>query len=187
MSEQCHNFLGHHFDGLRRQRDNRPIRGERRLFGIDMIRSEGLAYGLEELLMIAGLLDENPRAKEVNYIAMAFRSVRGIADLKLHSNEFTLTEANQFCYDKTPYNWMIKDGHEVWWEMQTTLRYPGWHMGFTSGKHQIMQLLSDQAALLGEDFNLREFMDEFFAAGMIPISLIRWELTGLDDEIKRLR
>ena len=28
--------------------------------------------------------------------------------------------------------------------------------------------------------------DEFLAAGSIPISLIRWEMTGLDDEIRRL-
>jgi hypothetical protein len=29
-------------------------------------------------------------------------------------------------------------------------------------------------------------LDEFLAAGMIPLSLIRWEMTGLDDEIKKL-
>jgi hypothetical protein len=30
-------------------------------------------------------------------------------------------------------------------------------------------------------------MDEFLAAGMIPMSLIRWEMTGFEDEIKKLR
>jgi len=30
-------------------------------------------------------------------------------------------------------------------------------------------------------------MDEFQSSGMIPVSLIRWELTGRDDEIRRLR
>jgi len=29
-------------------------------------------------------------------------------------------------------------------------------------------------------------MDEFLAAGMIPMSLIRWEMTGFEDEIKKL-
>ena len=33
---------------------------------------------------------------------------------------------------------------------------------------------------------LLQFMDEFLAAGMIPMSLIRWEMTGFDDEIKEL-
>jgi len=81
---------------------------------------------------------------------------------------------------------MIKDGHEVWYEMQTTLRTPGWHMGMAVGQSQLMKLITDQAFHLGEDFNLGKFMDEFLAAGMIPISLIRWEMTGLDDEIKKL-
>ncbi len=39
---------------------------------------------------------------------------------------------------------------------------------------------------LGPDFVLRDFIDEFLAAGSIPFSLIRWELTGLDDEIREL-
>jgi hypothetical protein len=29
-------------------------------------------------------------------------------------------------------------------------------------------------------------MDEFNAAGVIPVSLIRWELTGQADEINRM-
>jgi hypothetical protein len=29
-------------------------------------------------------------------------------------------------------------------------------------------------------------MDDFFATGMIPMSLIRWEMTGLEDEVKKL-
>ena len=66
----------------------------------------------------------------------------------------------------------------ITYEMQTTLRHPGWHTGMVAGKLQFMRLLSDRSAQLGEDFNLRDFMDEFYAAGMIPISLIQWEMTG---------
>ena len=40
---------------------------------------------------------------------------------------------------------------------------------------------------LGDTFNLQRFMDDFFASGMIPISLARWEMTGFDDEIKKLQ
>jgi uncharacterized protein (DUF885 family) len=39
---------------------------------------------------------------------------------------------------------------------------------------------------LGDEFNLKEFMDEFLEAGMIPMSLTRWEMTGYDDEIRKL-
>lgn len=30
------------------------------------------------------------------------------------------------------------------------------------------------------------FMDEFYSLGALPMSLIRWEMTGYDDEIKTL-
>jgi hypothetical protein len=35
-------------------------------------------------------------------------------------------------------------------------------------------------------FTLQKFMDEFLGCGMIPVSLSRWEMTGFDDELKRL-
>jgi uncharacterized protein (DUF885 family) len=54
------------------------------------------------------------------------------------------------------------------------------------GKVQFMKIFRDRAQQLGDNFVLREFMDEFLGAGMIPMSLIRWELTGYDDEIKKL-
>ena len=49
-----------------------------------------------------------------------------------------------------------------------------------------MKIFRDRAQQLGDKFVLRQFMDEFLGAGMIPMSLIRWELTGYDDEIKKL-
>jgi uncharacterized protein (DUF885 family) len=55
------------------------------------------------------------------------------------------------------------------------------------GKIHIEKLIRDRAKQLGEEFNLKQFMDEFHNAGMIPTSLIRWEMTGLDDEIKQMQ
>lgn len=37
-----------------------------------------------------------------------------------------------------------------------------------------------------ESFEFRDFFDRLNAIGCIPISLARWEMTGLDDEIRRL-
>ena len=55
-----------------------------------------------------------------------------------------------------------------------------------TGKVHFMKLFRDRAQQLGDDFNLKEFMDEFLAAGQIPMALTRWEMTGYDDEIKKL-
>jgi uncharacterized protein (DUF885 family) len=81
---------------------------------------------------------------------------------------------------------MLPEGYEVWYEMETTLRFPGWHMGMVFGKFQLFSLLADRQKQLGDDFNIKEFMDEFFASGMIPISLIRLEMTGHTNEIEWL-
>ena len=186
MMEIIHNTLGHNFDRLRGLYDNRPVRGTRRLYGISRIRSEAVAFGLEEMLMHAGILDENPRGREVIEIATAYRALRAMADLKMHSNEFTFDEACQFEADKCPRGWATKNSFTMWSHKRGTPRLPGNEMGYLLGKVQFEKALADRTMQLRDKFDLSQFMDEFLAAGMIPISLIRWEMTGFDDEIKRL-
>ena len=43
---------------------------------------------------------------------------------------------------------------------------------------QIEALLAERKRQRGDAFAFRAFMDEFEAAGLIPMSLITWELTG---------
>jgi len=187
MPEQTHEFIGHWLDHERYDRDERPIRGGERLYAIGMIRSEGWAFGLEELMMHAGYLDGRPqRGREIVYLQTAFRSCRARADLLMHSNDFTLMDAIDYCVACAPKGWLPKDGLHVWYEMETNLRWPGWHTGMVVGKQEFMKLMGDRASQLREDFILRDFMDEFLAAGNIPFSLIRWEMTGNEDEIETL-
>ncbi len=187
LPEETHECVGHHFDDLRHQRDERPIRGTQRLYAIDWIRSEGFAFGLEELLMHAGYLDHRPRrGREVVYEQAAFRTCRALADLRMHNHEYTLEEAMAFAVKCAPHGELLEGSPHLKYEMQTTLRYVGWHMGMVVGKVQFMKLFRDRAKQLGDKFNLRQFIDEFLAAGMIPMSLTRWEMTGFEDEIKEL-
>ena len=189
LPEQTHEFIGHYFDEVRHSHDMRPIRGGQRLYQIDWIRSEGFAFALEELLMHAGYLDKRPhpqRSREIVYLQAAFRRCRAMADLRLHSQEFDLQQAQSYCLDCAPNGWARREGMQVQYEMETTLRFVGWHMGMVVGKVQFIKLLKDRAEQLGDRFDLRQFMDEFLSAGMIPMSLIRWEMTGLDDEIRKL-
>ena len=62
----------------------------------------------------------------------------------------------------------------------------GWHTHMVVGKVQFMKLLRDRSQQLGDAFVLKDFMDEFYSLGALPMSLIRWEMTGYDDEIKKL-
>jgi len=181
---RCHGT--HTMDELREARNTHPIRGVPRLYFIDGTRAEGLAVGNEEMMLQAGLFDKNSRTRELVYILLANRAARGVGDLRMHSNDFTLEQAVEFAAAWTPRGWMPKDGDTIWFDEQLYLRTPGYGMGYVVGKIQLEKLMADRARQLGDQFVLKNFMDDFIASGMIPIALTRWEMTGLEDEIKKL-
>jgi hypothetical protein len=50
--------------------------------------------------------------------------------------------------------------------------------------------MADYALLLesqGKDFRVKDFFDQLNSIGSIPMALGRWQMTGLDDEIKLIR
>jgi hypothetical protein len=62
-----------------------PIRRGPLLYNIFDSRSEGLATGVEEMMLQAGLYDQNPHAREIVYIMLAQRAARGLASLYAHA------------------------------------------------------------------------------------------------------
>jgi uncharacterized protein (DUF885 family) len=63
-------------------------------------------------------------------------------------------------------------------EQQLYLRQPGYGTSYVTGKYLIDELIRQRAKDLGDSFTLRRFFDEFNASGVIPVTLIEWELTG---------
>ena len=51
------------------------------------------------------------------------------------------------------------------------------------GRKTMQRLLADRKQQLGDEFDLRDFHDQLMKLGRLPLSLIRWEMTGLEDEI----
>ncbi len=177
---------GHHWIELARMEfepHTSPIRRVPSLFNIYDARSEGLATGMEEMMMHAGLFDAKPRARELIWILLAQRAARALSGLMMHANEWTMEEAVQFASKWTPRGWLPEDGNTVWGEQHLYLQQPGYGTSYITGKIQIEELIAERANQLGDDFTLKGFMDEFEAAGVIPVSLIRWELTGNADQI----
>ena len=157
-----------------------PIRRVPSLYNIFDARSEGLATGMEEWLMQAGLFDERPRSRELIYIMLAQRAARAIGGLMMHGGEYTIEEAAEFAAAWTPRGWMPADSNTVWGEQHLYLAQPGYGTSYLMGKIQIEELMAERAKELGDAFTLRGFMDELSAVGVIPVSLVRWELTGRD-------
>lgn len=183
---RAHNLPGHLLDMELMARDTRPIRGDERLYFIDSSRIEGWAFYLEEMLLQAGFLDRRPSAREIHYILQVKRAARIAPELQMHANSWTFDEALASMSGRTPY-WMELDDDTAVYDLGLYLRQPGLGVNYYFGKLQLEQLLTERAAQLGDQFDLREFHDEFLAAGAIPIALIRWEMTGRDDQVRLMR
>ncbi len=169
---------GHRFDAALHERDNRPIRGGFH----DSGRVEGWGFYLEESLMRLGLLEDRPRTRELFAIFQAARAIRNQAEIGLQTNTLTLDQAVDLMVSEIPY--MDRDVARV--DCEIYLRNPGYGVSYLMGKVQIERLLAERSLQLKDQFNLKDFHDKFLASGWIPISLIRWEMTGLTNEIVRL-
>jgi hypothetical protein len=175
----------HHWIELARMREDPHTSAIRRVPSLSNIfdhRSEGFATGVEEMFMHAGLFDDRPRSRELIWIMLAQRAARALSGLYLHGNEFTMEEAVEHATLWTPRGW-LPDGDLVRNEQHLYLRQPGYGTSYLSGKIQIEELMADYALQQGDAFTIGRFFDAFFAAGVIPVSLVRWELTGTRDPI----
>jgi len=170
---------GHRFDGVVERHNTHPIRGKITSGG----RAEGWGVYLEEGMMNAGLTDDMPRVRELIYVFGIFRAARVPADVWLQLNEMTVSEVVEWWMERTP--WLDENVARVDAEIYLR-RPPGYGLGYTIGMLQMQQLLADRKRQLGDDFVLKDFHDTFMAAGRLPLSLIRWEMTGLDDEVRDL-
>ena len=155
-----------------------PVRRGALLNNIWDSRAEGMATAMEEIVLHAGYYDDNPRAREIVWIMLAQRCARGIASLYAQANEFDITQAKAYQVEWTPRGWMRPDLDLLGFEQQLYLRQPGYGSSYVTGKYLIDELIKDRSHQLGDAFTLRGFFDEFNAAGLIPVSQIRWQLTG---------
>lgn len=179
----------YHWWDLAQMRDEphaSPIRRGPLLYNIWDSRAEGMATAMEEMMLHAGYYDDNPRAREIVWIMLAQRAARGLASLYAHANEFDLRQAKAFQVEWTPRGWMRPDLDLLGFEQQLYLRQPGYGTCYITGKHLLDELMKERSRQLGEQFTLRGWFEEVNAAGVIPVSLLRWQLTGNGDEIEVL-
>lgn len=168
---------GHYFQLVRAWQNPDPIR--RRYF--DSGANEGIGFYVEELLLQQGLFDNKPRTREILYRFMRLRALRVEADVMLALNRFSVEEAADFLVTKVPMD-RVTAGEEA----RFFAYNPGQAISYQAGKSQILQFLSDAKAIQGDNFDLKAFHDYLMVNGNVPIALLRWEYTGLNDEIAKL-
>ena len=160
-----------------------PIRKGPLLYNVWMSRAEGMATSMEEWMMHAGLYDESPRSREIVWIMLITRAARGLGNLFAHANDLTMAQAADIHVNWTPRGWMRRDPL-LGFEQHLYLRQPGYGASYITGGRLMEEVIAERARQLGDKFTIRQVMDEINAAGMIPASLIYWEVTG-DDRMMR--
>jgi hypothetical protein len=171
--------------GLTKEPHASLLRKEALPYNMWMMRDEGLATSMEETLMHAGMWDENPRARELVWIMLAQRCARGLASLYAQANMINYEEARKFQVEFTPKGW-TGDESLVGFEQHLYLRQPAYGTCYVTGKYLIEKLMMEMGRLQQNNFTLYNFFEKFYAAGIIPVSLVGWQLTGNDEEIKKL-
>jgi hypothetical protein len=171
---------------LREGRNPSPIRRGPLLYNVWMSRAEGMATAMEEWMMHAGLYDDSPRSREIVWVMLAARAARGLGSLYAHSNDLTMEQAGDVHVGWTPRGWMRRDPL-LGFEQHLYLRQPGYGASYVTGGRLMEEVIAERARQLGSGFSMRRLFDEVNDAGMIPVSLIYWELTGDDRMMRELQ
>src|SRR4029450_6463082 len=145
---------------------------------IDNTRTEGLATGWEELMMRAGMIAARPRSRELIYVLVAQRAARALGELFMVANLMDIEQAAAFASANVPRGWFDLKTSLIRGEQHLYLQQPGYGTSYLTGKWIIDDLIADRMQERGSQFRMQTFMDEFNSKGLIPVSLIRWEMTG---------
>ncbi|HKQ73235.1 MAG TPA: DUF885 family protein [Blastocatellia bacterium] len=168
---------GHYFQMALSWAHENPIR--RHYY--DSGPNEGIGFYAEEMTLQAGLFDDSPRTREIIYNFMRLRALRVEVDVKLALGLFTIDEATEYLQTKTPMDYETARAEAIFFAS-----LPGQAITYQIGKLQITKFLADARQALGAKFSLRAFHDYVWKNGNVPISLLRWEYLGLNDEVARL-
>jgi uncharacterized protein (DUF885 family) len=168
---------GHFFQLSLAWRNADPIRRQY----YDSGANEGIGFYAEEMMLAAGLYDDSPRSREIIYNFARLRALRVEVDVKLALGRFNIPQAADYLARTVPMDRGTAEG-----EAASFATAPGLGIAYEIGKLQIERMLAERRLQQGGKFSLREFHDYVWRNGNVPLSLQRWELLGLDDDVKKV-
>jgi uncharacterized protein (DUF885 family) len=158
---------GHYFQLCLGWHNSDPIR--RHYY--DSNANEGIGFYAEEMMLQAGLFDDNAHTRETIYSFMRLRALRVEVDVKLALGEFTLQQAADYLEKTVP-----MDRATALEEASMFASTPGQAISYQIGKLQIVRLLADTRRAQGAAFSMLTFNDFIWNNGNVPLSLQRWDL-----------
>jgi uncharacterized protein (DUF885 family) len=164
-------LAGHNIDPVRKWQMNNQI-------------IEGWALYCEEMMYNAGLYGDEDPAQWLGVLGgIRFRAARIIADVKLHTGQFTYDQ----CVDwmcKTLESKSVSDSNYIRTEVRRYTHEPTQPMCYLTGKREIQRLFDAYSEKQGVNFSEKDFYDALLAEGSIPPSLFWriWDLKPTDVE-----
>jgi hypothetical protein len=158
---------GHFFQLSLGRRNPDPLR--RHYY--DSGANEGIGFYAEEMMLQAGLFDDDGATRATVYTFMRLRALRVEVDVKLALGEFSLTQAADYLARSVP-----MDPADAQVEAARFASTPGQGISYQIGKLQVIELLADARRRQGAGFSLRAFHDFVWNNGNVPLSLQRLEL-----------
>lgn len=174
---QHSDWPGHYFEAEVTRRHPCPIRAVHRDTGF----SQGWAHYWEEFFLDMGYpYLRGPRTRELTYNFLLLRAVRVPLDINLSNGSLSMEEAIAYQIDRVP----TMEDHISRAEVEMYVRWPYQAASYIVGKKQIEQILAERIIKGGNAIDWRAFHDVMLSFGQIPPALVRWEMTGNDDQMK---
>ena len=144
----------------------------------DSQSNEGIGFYAEEMMLVGGLFDGEPRTKERIYRMMRLRALRVEVDVRLALGEFTLEQAAAYLEKTVP-----MDQRTAKSEASMFASTPGQAITYQIGKSDLLRLIADARVKQGTAFRLQAFDDAVWQNGNVPFALDRWEMLGDGSEV----
>jgi uncharacterized protein (DUF885 family) len=168
-------YPGHHLQMQIAGLHPNPVRKWHR----SMMFIEGWALYCEEMMYHAGLYGaENPSQWLQVLSGIRFRAARVVADVKLHTGQFTVDE----CVDWMATVLNVQSDANRDFLRHEVRRYtfqPGYQLTYLMGKREIAALREAVQQRDGDNFSVRDFHNQLLSYGSPPPALL-WEAMGVE-------
>ncbi len=155
---------GHHFQ-IMIQRENESLPGFRR-FGGFTAYSEGWGLYAESLGKELGVYTD-PYQYFGGLNAELWRSIRLVVDTGLHAKQWSRQDVLDYMYA----NSAVAEARAVA-EAERFMAIPGQALAYKVGQLKIREIRNKAEAVLGENFNVKDFHTEVLKDGPMPLSML---------------
>ncbi|MCK4372009.1 MAG: DUF885 family protein, partial [candidate division Zixibacteria bacterium] len=167
-------YPGHHLQMQLAGRHPDPVRR----WASSYMMIEGWALYCEEAVYHHGLYGEEDAVRWLGVLGgIRFRAMRIVADVMLHTGQFTYEECVDWAIDALDITSESSKDY-IRREIRRYTFQPTYQMSYLMGKREIMRLRDAAKARDGDAFDQKAFHDVLLAEGSIPPTLM-WRVLGL--------